>query len=192
MFDTAIGATIHNDILTVTARDGNQLALPESHKLGTAIDAVALLLEHKFRHRHDDPVIYLESSSTAAAVLDGIKSRDARSRDQIVHGLSTAWSRAGSTVEFYDRRSELHYRFRERVSQGKLLVPAAYNEEITAYVEEVKTGKVFFPYVQDVATKLGRWPVLAVVAVLAAIDMPRRRAGHVTREHNPLEYWREK
>lgn len=185
MFDVAIGAAIYNDTLTIAVRDGTVLAQPESHKLATPLDAVALLLEVKFRHRHDKPTLYLESSSTAGAVLDGIRSRDARSGDQIINGLSASGARVGATVvEFGDRRSELHYRFRERVAQGTLLVPAAYNEEITAFAEEVKNGKVFFPYVQDVATKLGRWPVLAVVAVLAAIEMPRR-AGLVTREHNP-------
>jgi hypothetical protein len=190
MFDTAIGAAIHNDVLTIAVRDGNQLAEPESHKLTAPSDAVATLLELKFKHRHDDPVVYLESSSTAGAVMEKLDEADRReglkSRDQIVNGLSPSYARAGTGVEYYDKRSELHYRFRERVAQKRLLVPAAYNEDITAFAEEVKGGKVFFPYVQDVATRLGHWPVLAVVAVLAAIEVPRR--SHAPRkEYDPYE-----
>jgi hypothetical protein len=183
MMQVAIGAVIHNDMLTVAIRRGDQLDEPIQHALGTPLEAVALLLDQRVRHRHDDPIIYLEANSTAGAVLDGIRSRDARSRDQIVNGLSAAISVAGAGVMFYDRRSELHYRFRERVSQGKFLVPAAY-EQISAFAEQVKDARIFFPYVDDVAQKLGRFPALAVAAVLAAMDVPFRRDA-TPRDHDP-------
>ena len=187
MFDVSIGAVTHANVLTIAVRDGRQLALPEQHKIATALDAVPILLELKFKHRHDDPVVYLESSSTAGAVLDGIKSRDARSRDQIVNGLAASGARVGSTtVEFADKRSELHYRLRERVSQGALLVPSAYAEDLTAFTEGVKNGRVFFDYITDVAATLGRWPALAVAAVLANIEPPRRHVARV-RHQDPLE-----
>lgn len=180
----AIGAVIHNDVLTVSIRQGDAINEPVQHTLGTARDAVALLLEQGVRFRHDDPMIYLEAGSTAGAVLDGVRKLDKRSRDQIVNGLAPAVSLAGAGVPFYDRRSELHYRFRERVSQGKLFVPAAYNEQINAFREQVKDGKVFFPYVDEVAAKLGRFPAYAVAAVLAAMDVPPRRVA-ASRDYDP-------
>lgn len=185
--EVAIGAVIHNDVLTISIRQGNELAEPIQAKLGNPLDAVALLLAERVRHRHDDPIIYLESNSTAGAVLEGIRERDEQSRDQIVNGLSGAASYAGAGVAFYDRRSELHYRFLERVAHGKLLVPAVYNDQLIAFAEEIKDGKIFFPYVRDVAQKLGRWPAFAITAVLATLDVPPRRDDGAAsrRDHDP-------
>lgn len=181
--EVAIGAVIHNDALVIAIREGDQLELPIQHTLRNALEGVVLLLGERFRLRHDDPVIFLEANGTAGAVLDGIRKKDSRSRDQIIHGLAAAISGAGAGVEFYDRRSELHHRFHERVAQGKLVVPAAYNEQLAAFGSEVKDGKVFYPHVTDVAAKLGRFPSLAVAAVLAAIDVSPRRATR--RNHDP-------
>lgn len=183
-WETAIGAVIHHDVITMAIRRGDVLLEPIQHALGNALEAIALLLDQRARHRHDDPMIFLESGSTAGAVLDGIRALDEHSRDRIVDGLSAAASLAGAGVSFYDRRSELHYRFRERVAQGKLLVPAAYNEQISAFAEQVKDGRIFFPHVVDVAQKLGRFPAYAVAGVLAAIEVPPRRTATAP-DYNP-------
>jgi hypothetical protein len=188
--EVAIGAVVHTGVLTIAVRQGNQLKEPVQHKLDPALnDAVVHLLAEKYRYRHDDPVVYLESGSAEGALLEKLQAADKReginSRDQIIEGLGHPASVSDGGVSFYDRRSELHYRLRQRVECGELLVPAAYNEQISAFDEQVKDGKIFFPYVAAVAEKLGRYPALAVAAVLAVIEAPRR--GSVRRDHNPYE-----
>jgi hypothetical protein len=191
MRDTVIGAAIYSDVLTTAIREGDVLHEPMQHALASARDAIALLLEQRVRHRHDEPVIFLEAGSTAGAVLEGLLEADKRegiqNRDRIVNGLSPAESSVGAGVQFYDRRSELHYRFRERAARD-LRVPPAYNDQLAAFGADgqTKEGRVFFPYVGDVAEKLGRWPALAVAAVLAAIDAPLRRSAR--KDYDPYSY----
>jgi hypothetical protein len=174
--ETAIGAVLHGNTLTIVVRQADSLGEPIQHPIPNSLAAVGLLLDLKVEHRHDDPPIFLEANSVAGPVLDEIRQRDKRSRDQIINGLSPALSSAGAGVLFYDRRSELHFRFRERVAAGRLLVPDIFHEQLAAFTssEQTKDGKVFFPYTDDVAAKLGRYPALAVAAVLAAIDAPPR------------------
>lgn len=186
MHETAIGAVIHNDTLTVVVRQGKRLLEPEQHRIDAPLDAVAHLLALKALHRHDDPIAYLDASSATAAVLDGIRERDEQSRDAIIDGLSPAFALAGPGVHFYNRRSELHYGFRRQVAEGNLLVPALLNEQIMAFAEKERDGKVYFPPAQDVAEKLGRYPAMAVAAVLASIDAPARsRDAASVPDYNP-------
>ena len=184
--EIVIGAVIHNETLTMVIRRDNFLEEPIQLAVSTPEDAVALLLEQKSKHRHENPMVYFEAGSVAGPVLDGIRRLDVNSRDQSVHGSEPASTSAGGGVQFYNRRSELHYRFRQKVEEGKLSVPAVYHEQIVVFGEgEERDGKIFFPSPLDVAKNLGRFPVLAVGAFLAAIDSPGGGTGTSLTDWDP-------
>ena len=186
MRECVIGAVLHRDTLTYCVRTDNVLGEPRQQTIATPEQAAALLLHECYLNRHDDPVIYLESGAMAGEVLDSIyearKREGIESADEIVNGLSPALSLAEGGIRFADRRSELHHNF-QALARKSLAVPAAYNEQVRAFAQDTHDGKIFFPHVADVAERLGRYPALAVAAVLAAIEVPQQapsEAGKIT------------
>lgn len=185
MSDVTIGTVIHNGVLTLAVRCGDNLTEPVQQSISTAQEAVALLLDRCVRHRHDKPAIYIESGPLADPVSDAIRKYEHAPNVHVIDGLGTSFSR------FANRRSELHYEFRMQVEEGRLRVPPAYNEQLAAFTQEERNGKVFFPAPLDVADKLGRYPAFAVVAVLAAIETLKGGAGNSESEWDPYDPTRE-
>jgi len=189
---TAIGTVVSDAVLTIVIRRGDLIEEPRQFPIFSALDAAALLLAQ----RRNQAPIYIEASGSAAQVLEEIKKRYSDSRDEIVNGMSPANSAASGQVLFANRRSELFFNFRELLGQGKLSMPAIYNEQIAAFGYEERNGKIFFLPPDEVAAKLGKYPVFALAAVLAAIETPDKFEGPVLRAghpgHDPLAMFEEK
>ena len=122
MFDTTIGAAIHNDTLTFAVRDGQQAGPTRAAQAGRAGLCGAPLGPEVQAPTRRPRRLYSSSTAGAMEKLDAAAKREGiKSRDQIINGLSPSYARVGhTTVEFYDKRSELHYAFRQRVAQGNL------------------------------------------------------------------------
>jgi len=192
MNQTAIGAVISDDSLTLAIRRGDLIENPLTFPIVGALDAAALLLAQ----RRDQAPIFIEAGGLAALVLAEIKRRYSNSPDKIINGMEPARSVAGGNVEFFNRRSELHFLFRQSLAEGKILMPAIYNEQVASFAPEERNGKIFYPSPEEVADKLGKQPVFAMVAVLAAIETPDRFEGPVLRAvhpgHDPYAMFEEK
>lgn len=166
---SAVGAVIHNDTLTLVIRRGDMLEEPLPLPATTPLAVAASLLAQ----RRDGAPIYLEAGGLAALALEEVKKRYSKSPDEIVNGMGPAQSMAEDGVLFANRRSELFFRFFEKVEHGKLVLPATFNEQLSAFKQQEQSGKIFFPPPDEVAGKLGKYPALALAAVLAAIEPQR-------------------
>ena len=181
---SAVGAVIIQDKLTFAIRRGNIIERPVNIKINTPLDAAAKLI---FVRRNSQAIIYLESSGVAGQVLKYIREKFSASPDEVVNGQASARSLLEG-VRFYNRRSELHFLFRQKVENGELLLPAEYANEIVAFAQSENDGKIYFESPEDVASKLGAYPALAVAAVLAAIESPHRaRLKTGPRGHHPYK-----
>src|SRR5690606_36944042 len=112
------------------------------------------------------------------------------SADRVVHGLGPAHAFAPGGVEFADRRSELFHKFARSI-HGDLLVPPdpELTQQLLAFEEGERGGKIAYPSPGDVAERIGRYPAKAVAAVLATIPAPAPGAVKTTRSinYNPYE-----
>jgi hypothetical protein len=179
---TAVGAVLVNDQLTVVVRRGDMLEEPRPFTAATPLSAAAILLKQR---GPDGGVIFIEAGGAAAQVLAEVKRKYSGSRDELVNWLSQPQSMAEKDVFFYNRRSELFYRFKTRVVDKKLFLPPSYTEQFAAFAESELNGKIFFPSPDDVAAKLGKFPAVALAAVLAAIEPAR--SGPVPRKSDRVD-----
>lgn len=182
MQDVSIGAVIHNNTLTLAVRRGAVLDDPIREPITGAEDAIAIILYHCAQHRHDNPAVRIECGPLADMVCVGVRDKcEHPVHIEIVDGLGAALPR------FANRRSELHYQFRLLVEEGKLRVPQAYHEQLGAFEEQEKGGKVLISSPLEVATKLGQYPARAVAAVLSSIPALGGGVGKGESEWDPYE-----
>lgn len=188
--DAAMGVVIHDGTLTTAVRCGGKLHDPIRQQFANEQECVAAILVECANHRHARPRLFLFAGSDAAVVRDRIHELD---RDlplvvEIVDGRSSALTLAGAGHEFYNRWSELLYRFYERAAERRLFVPPAYHDQLAAFEEEGdKDGKTFFLSPSDVKKKLGYFPALAIAAILAAIETPSGGPGKSGSEWDPYD-----
>jgi hypothetical protein len=171
---TAVGAVLVNEQLTVVVRRGDMLEEPMPFAIHTSLEAAVMLLKQR---GPGGGIIYIEASGMASQALEAIRAKYSGSHDEIVNGMSPPLSVAEGNVLFANRRSELFYKFRKLVVDEKLLVPVVYTEQLAAFAESELNGKIFYPNPDEIAGKLGKYPTLALAAVLAAIETPKYGAG---------------